>query len=249
MKELVVTPLGTVAPFAYGKNNCPGYLVKYGKRKILLDCGNGITSLMDFPEDLQNLEIFVSHFHPDHFGDLMSIAQAALVYSRFGYVKENIKVHLPEDNGYIFKYFQSLSREYPIEVIPYRSINKDYSDMKIETMTTKHDIPTSAFKISASAGTLVYSADTGNIDKLVEFAGGADLFICEATFLRGQQRVEDHHLYAYEAGRIAKLAKVRKLLLTHFWPEIDKQLYVEEAKEYFENTEAAEEGKKIVLRR
>ena len=48
---------------------------------------------------------------------------------------------------------------------------------------------------------------------------------------------------------IAKLANVKKLLLTHFYPTIDKQKYVDEAKEFFENTEAAIEGKKLVLRR
>jgi ribonuclease BN (tRNA processing enzyme) len=42
---------------------------------------------------------------------------------------------------------------------------------------------------------------------------------------------------------IAKEAGVKKLLLTHFWPEIDKQKYVDEAKDIFENVHAAEEGK------
>lgn len=42
---------------------------------------------------------------------------------------------------------------------------------------------------------------------------------------------------------------VDKLLLTHFYPYIDKELYVKEAKEEFENVEAAIEGKKLILRR
>ena len=44
------------------------------------------------------------------------------------------------------------------------------------------------------------------------------------------------------------LDNVKKLLLTHFWPEIDKDEYVNEAKEIFENTEAAVEGKKLILK-
>ena len=52
----------------------------------------------------------------------------------------------------------------------------------------------------------------------------------------------DNHLTALEAGRIAKSACVDKLLLTHFWPSIDKEKYVREAKEVFSNTEAAQEG-------
>ena len=41
--------------------------------------------------------------------------------------------------------------------------------------------------------------------------------------------VYDNHLYAYEAGMIAEKANVKELLLTHFYPEIDKQKYVDEA--------------------
>ena len=48
---------------------------------------------------------------------------------------------------------------------------------------------------------------------------------------------------------IARDANVDQLVLTHFWPELDKELYVNEAKEIFSNTIAAEEGKKLVLRR
>ena len=54
-------------------------------------------------------------------------------------------------------------------------------------------------------------------------------------------------MYAYEAAEIAKTANVTQLLLTHFYPEISKELYVKEAKEIFENTTAAEEGKVLKL--
>ena len=61
--------------------------------------------------------------------------------------------------------------------------------------------------------------------------------------------MEDYHLYAYEAALIAKKSTVDKLLLTHFWPTIPKEQYVEEAKEFFQNTESAIEGKQLILRR
>ena len=41
--------------------------------------------------------------------------------------------------------------------------------------------------------------------------------------------------------------KVRKLVLTHFFPELEKSNYVKEAQMIFENTEAAEEGKILKL--
>ena len=53
---------------------------------------------------------------------------------------------------------------------------------------------------------------------------------------------------AFAAGNVAKEAKAKQLLLTHFWPEEDKKLYLEEAKLIFPNVEVAEEGKKLVLK-
>ena len=57
----------------------------------------------------------------------------------------------------------------------------------------------------------------------------------------------DTHLYTYEAATIAKKASVKTLALTHFWPEIDKKEYVNEAKEIFINTVACEENSEIIL--
>ena len=54
-------------------------------------------------------------------------------------------------------------------------------------------------------------------------------FICESTFLKGQNKTEDTHLFAYEAALIASRANVNKLYLTHFWPEIDPEEYLNEA--------------------
>ena len=54
---------------------------------------------------------------------------------------------------------------------------------------------------------------------------------------------------AYDAGVLASRSKAKKLLLTHFWPEEDKKMYLEEAKQNFVNTEVAEEGKQMILRR
>ena len=70
MMKINITPLGTVSPYPKGNMNCPGLLADYNGHKILLDCGNGITSLLNMPDDLQNLHIIVTHYHKDHFGDL-----------------------------------------------------------------------------------------------------------------------------------------------------------------------------------
>ena len=150
-----------------------------------------------------------------------------------------------------FEYLMNLEKHGFIEFITYKENDKiNIDDMQISFKRNPHQIITYSTKIQTKDNTLVYSSDTGFKNNTLEkFSKDANLLICESTFLKGQMRMEDYHLYAYQAGMIARDANVKKLLLTHFWPEIDKELYVKEAKEYFLNTEAAVEGKKLVLRR
>jgi len=273
-KELIITPLGTVSTYCCEGKKCPGFLVQYGDKKILLDCGNGICEYLNLPNDLNNLTIIISHLHPDHYGELLSIAQTSYVLNRLGYLNERIKVYIPEGdkieviekyqdtdgwgtsrvvekNLIDFDYLLSLEKESYLEFIPYKQKDElNIDDMQISFARNQHPLITYSTKLETEGIKLVYSSDTGYEGNcLEEFALNANLLICESTFLRGQIRNDDNHLFAYEAAKIAKKANVDKLLLTHFWPSIDKQNYVDEAKEIFSNTEAAQEGKKIILRR
>lgn len=271
MSNLIITPLGTVSPYSKNGKNCPGFLIEYGNNKIMLDCGNGCTGILDFPNDLNNLKVFISHLHPDHYGDLLSLMQAVFVYKKHGLINNDIEIYIP-DNDTIsrcidsniddfpffktsyehiidYKFLMQLANKYPVIFNGYSHINKKYNDIKIETIKVPHQVCTYAFKITTPAGIVVYSADTGTSNNLREFAKNCDLFICESTFLKGQYRLEDAHLFAWEAASIAKDANVKKLLLTHFWPEIDKMEYLKEASEIFTNTSVAEEGKKLILKK
>ena len=81
---------------------------------------------------------------------------------------------------------------------------------------------------------------------MVEFASGADLLICESSLLKEYGFPEiNAHLTAEQAAIIARDAKVKGLVLTHFWPEEMPQKFVEEAKRIFPKVIAAEEGKII----
>ena len=272
--DLVVRPLGTVSTYCCGDLCCPGYLIKYGSNNILLDCGNGITRHLNIPDDLKNLTVIISHLHSDHYGDLLSLAQTSLVLHRLGYLSERINVYIPNSDkikaseSYIdsdgwgssriveknlpdYDYLLCLEQESFLRFIPYQQNNiLEFDDLITSFVKNPHPITTYSTKLETDGLKVVYSSDTGyNGNKLEKFAEDANLLICESTFLRGQTRMTDHHLFAHEAGKIAASANVKQLMLTHFWPSIDKSEYVKEAMEEFNNVVAAEEGKQLVLRR
>lgn len=259
MNEFSVTPLGTVSPYPKDKCNCPGFLIQSGEEKILLDCGSGVSRLLKFPDDLKNLIIIISHFHPDHYSDMGCVSSATLCYHRLGELNEKIKVYIPRITSITNPVCTLPGADY-LELIDYsekgyistrygcfQHVNLEYGNMKVSFLKNVHDILTFSVKIEAYEKSLVYTSDTAYNDRLVEFCKNVDLLISEATFLKGQNCTFGH-MYAWEAGMLAKNANVKKLMLTHFWPEIDKQEYVKEAKEYFKNTIAAREGNKLVLR-
>ena len=88
-----------------------------------------------------------------------------------------------------------------------------------------------------------------NFNSLIDFCKDADLLICESSFLKRHNSNSKVHLTAYDASILAKESNSKKLLLTHFWPEEDKNSYLNEAMRNFKNVEASHENKKLVLER
>lgn len=248
--------LGTVAPYCKDNKNCPGYLVKTEDNNILLDCGNGITRWLNMEQDLENMIIIISHVDWDHFGDLLSLANTVDLFHRFGYVKEKVKIYAPkptnkyEEEIINCKLIRSIAKNHYFTLAEYdEHTTIKLNNTKLSFHKTKHPYNTYATRIENDSGIFAYSADTGYEDSITNFVSKANIFLCEASFLKGQIRNINTHLYAYEAGRIAKKAKVDQLILTHFWPEIPESEYTAEAKEEFENTFAAEAGKIYTLKR
>lgn len=71
-----------------------------------------------------------------------------------------------------------------------------------------------------------YVLDTGWCEGALDLAGGADMLLCESTFLSTESDLADEygHLTARQAGRLAAEAGVRLLVLTHFSPRYDNEL-------------------------
>jgi ribonuclease BN (tRNA processing enzyme) len=96
-----------------------------------------------------------------------------------------------------------------------------------------HPVETFGFRVEYDGWRLAYSADTGESDALVRLAADADLLLCEASFLDGQDTRPDLHLTARQAAAHAARAGVGKLVLTHLVPWNDRgRTLAEAAAEY-----------------
>ena len=254
MNKLEITPLGTVSPYCKGNKNCPGYLFEYHKRKILVDCGNGITRLLKFPQDLLRLSVIITHFHKDHCGDLGAIQYASYVYKKYlSMFGHGVNIYLPGNDNSLDRLSTMWTKE---AYCNYADINDNVSynfdDLNVSFKDNKsHGRLSYMVKFENKDFKVVYTSDVGttNFDELIEFCKDSDLLICESSLLKVDRSSITTHLRAIDAGILARESNSKKLLLTHFWPEYGKELYLEEAMEVFENTMVAEEGKKLVLRR
>jgi phosphoribosyl 1,2-cyclic phosphodiesterase len=119
----------------------------------------------------------------------------------------------------------------PLPAAPY-----DLGPFMLESVPLPHHVPTVGVRLTAPGLTIAYTGDTGPTPALVDLGRNADVYIVDATRptppsdAAGRPRLL---LSALEAGEIATAACARRLLLTHFWPDTDRELAVTEARRGF----------------
>jgi len=92
--------------------------------------------------------------------------------------------------------------------------------------------------------------DTEAIPKIATFAADSDLFICESTFSNKEKdkAKERLHMTTKQAAKLAKDAKVKQLVITHFsqrYKETDE--LEKEAKSVFKNTVVAKDFMRFTI--
>jgi ribonuclease BN (tRNA processing enzyme) len=115
---------------------------------------------------------------------------------------------------------------------PLPATPRQIGPFRLESMLLPHYLPNAGVRLSGPGLTVGYTGDTGADPGLAELGRDADLFIVDATD-RWQRRDGPDapdvppgpglNLTAREAGEAAAAAGARRLLLTHFWPDNDRQ--------------------------
>ena len=95
---------------------------------------------------------------------------------------------------------------------------------------------------------VAFIMDTRWCDGALELADGADLVVCESTFLARDERLatEYGHMTAQQAGRLAREAGARRLVLGHFSRRYaDPAAFADEAGAEYDDVVVAEDLQRI----
>jgi ribonuclease BN (tRNA processing enzyme) len=241
---LKLTVLGNYGPYPKAGCACSGFLLTSDSTNILIDCGSGVVSKLQKYIEIQELDaVILSHLHSDHAGDMLTLGYAVDIKIKKQQMEGPLKVYLP---GEPKDEFQRIADRQGFESIKVEEgLNLEIKDLKIAFKEMRHGYQNYAISVQKGNRRFVYSGDTMPNEELIDFAKDADLFLCEAGLLeRDEKSIRAMHLTAKEAGEIAQKACAKRLLLTHFLPDIKVENYMKEAASIYNGImEIAGEGK------
>lgn len=212
-----LTVLGSAGSFPGPEAACSAYLVDADGFRLLLDFGSGSLGALQRYANLMAIDaILLTHLHCDHILD----ACHYVVVRRYapGGPYPPIPVYAPAGAP------ERLAAAYSAEASPLDDVFTFYGlqpgtfpigPISVTVDKVNHPVETYAVRLEHGEGVLTYSSDTAPCEPLTRLAHGADLFLCEASYLDDVPHPPDLHLTGREAGEIATKAGVKRLVLTH----------------------------------
>jgi ribonuclease BN (tRNA processing enzyme) len=199
-----------------------GYLVE-GSGRVLLDCGPGVLPRLRDREPWPSVDaIVITHFHLDHWGDLVPWTFGAM----FGPGRDTPtpELWLPPGGEAELESFGAKfgvpgmfseafkSQEYA-EDQPFETCGLQITPVRVP----HYQLQTFALRVSDGQATLAYSGDSAPSPKLAEVARDADLFLCEATLAQSSEGGNGirGHLSAEEAVAAFEESGARRLVIIH----------------------------------
>ena len=239
-----LTILGSSGSLSGPTNPASGYLVAVDNSPaLLMDIGPGVLGKLQEIQDPCDAHVVFSHLHADHCLDFPSL----MVWRRFHPFAPAKDRKLCFGPSNTLPHLGRLSADRPGEVddmsdtfafSPWRVGEEHLVDrLSIAPFRALHPVEAYSLRITehTSGKTIAYSGDTGWTEQLVECARGADVFLCEATWCGGDGDFPpDMHLTGAQAGRAARLAGVKKLILVHIPPWGDPEATLAAARAEFD---------------
>jgi ribonuclease BN (tRNA processing enzyme) len=222
-----------------------GYLFEVAGKRLLVDCGPGTLARLREQEIWPRVDsIVITHFHLDHWGDLVPWVWGSFYLRANGerpgqpqlFVHHGGRSHL-ELLGTRLGFPDMFERAFVLheyeDETPFVTSGFEVTPLRLPHYT----LETYGFRVACEGRTVAYSGDSAPSERLVELARDADLFICESTLEHGDADGEPRgHLSAEEAIDAHTRSGAKRLLLTHRPAELDPPEGVELAYDGLEIT-------------
>jgi ribonuclease BN (tRNA processing enzyme) len=198
-----------------------GYLLEGGGR-LLLDCGPGVLPRLRAKEEWPRVDaIAITHFHLDHWGDLVPWVWGLQFGPAAG--TDAPELWLPPDGRETLARLggELGKREMFEETFDVREYAEgepfDAAGYTVVAHRVLHyTVAAFGFRVSRNGTVLAYSGDSGPSGELAELARDADLFVCEATLEEPNAEESPRgHLSDAEARDAFVQSGAKRLLLTH----------------------------------
>jgi len=192
------------------------YLLRSESTAVLLDLGQGsfprLASLLD-PGTLD--AILISHLHPDHFVDLVSLRH----FLRWGPGHlRRVRVLGPAG---LADRLDALHAEpgfsaAALDIEPLAVGITRIGSLNVQVARVTHNAESYGMRVSVGDGPgLVYSGDCGRAEDLEVLLGSGDDLLSEVSFGAGPVPADAAHLDGPAVGALAARTGVRRVLLTH----------------------------------
>jgi len=212
--------------------NCSGYLLN---DSLLFDCGPGIWKALNEHRISLNLinNIFLTHFHVDHTSDLGPLLLNRLLTTDLKDIPLNIvgPIGLHEWFSDLKKLLGHWADDLSIKTIEINDKPYQISGHTITVKNTGHTENSICYRVEKEGESFFYSGDTGLNDNVIELAADCRLAVIEASNTSETQLKE--HLTPQLAGKIASRSNIKKLVLTHMYPEVLEEDPLKEASSEF----------------
>ena len=242
-----LTLLGTGCPSVDHKRFGPSNLVSTKSAKILVDCGSGITQrLHELKVSSADIDaLLFTHLHSDHAVDLYQLIISSWhsyrikpwkIYGPKGtkkFVKKIMDAWADERKLRISYESRASAKAFDIQVIEFKSIGTiKIKDLNIKYFEVDHKPVKYAygFCFTNKNKKLTISGDTRPCENLMKYAQKSDVLLHE-VFIEGEilqmnkmrtektlHNVQSYHTTSTQVGKVAFVARAKKLVLTHFVP-------------------------------
>lgn len=220
---------------------------------IVLDAGEGMYKLDESINSDKQIFIFLSHFHLDHICGFHILNKFKFRHPLRIFGPEKTKKNLIKIIGSPYtKPLKKLETQIIIEELSEGIHNPPNTPFPIECRYLIHTDPCMGYRLNIDGRVITYCTDTGICDNMFQLSQNADVLITECSLRPGQQYTEWPHLNPEDSAKVAKKAKVRKLLLTHFdavsYKTLEERKKAERiARKIFPNTVACYDGFEIEI--